>query len=135
MLMVLIVAQTDTKLPAPVLLSQQQNVPQNLGEFSAADRHLLSSWVAPEYLDEKSLEPIREQLFEESCVELANFLLPERFNEIRDALQNQQQFTHVGPYNKRCYGVAQGRLAMHSVTLPLMLSHCRPQICVSHYGR
>lgn len=135
MLMLLNEVQIDAKLLTPTLLSHQQNVAEKLGSFSAADRHLLSSWVAPEYLDDKSLEPIREQLFEESCVELANFLLPARFNEIRNALQNEQQFAHVGPYNKRCYGVARGRSAMDSAALPTMLSEYRSQTCVSHFRR
>ena len=72
--------------------------------LTADDRALLSEWIQEDYLNDETLEPIKEQFFEESSVELGNFLLPHRAEELKFALNNAK-FEHIGPYNHRCCDV------------------------------
>lgn len=63
----------------------------------------------PEYMLESTCSVIRPRFKKKSEINLENFLVKERFNEISNALreitQDEENLMHVGPYNKRNYKV------------------------------
>jgi prolyl 3-hydroxylase /prolyl 3,4-dihydroxylase len=64
----------------------------------------LPEWINTLYLKADIADQISDQFIEESSIDLGNFLCDEKYAQVLAAL-NQQQWSQVGPYNKRNFMV------------------------------
>ncbi|XP_057701671.1 prolyl 3-hydroxylase OGFOD1 [Corythoichthys intestinalis] len=81
------------------LVSRSEHLPR--------DETILLEWINPLYLDISYQEQIQENFEESSEIQLKDFLLEEKFNQVCEAVQLAQiQWTKKGPDNKRRYEAA-----------------------------
>ncbi|XP_066569624.1 prolyl 3-hydroxylase OGFOD1 [Amia ocellicauda] len=72
------------------------------------EEQLLYDWINPVYLDMAYQAQVQEEFEESSEILLKNFLQPEKFKMVNDALRETDiEWVRRGPPNKRCYGQAE----------------------------
>lgn len=90
--------------------SKIETCPYNIVKPIALNERLekfFKECINQEYLMEKTCFSIRKRFKKTSEINLINFLVKDKYNEISDALKraatNEENLIHVGPYNKRNY--------------------------------
>lgn len=93
------------------LLPRSPHIPQ--------DHEVLCDWINPTYLDMEYQVQIQEEFEESSEILLKEFLKPEKFAEVCEALEKGDvEWTSQGPPNKRFYEKAE------ESKLPKILKDC-----------
>lgn len=87
---------------------------------SRSDIELLSNWISPEYLSLGTQASIQEQFEDTSEIQLKNFLIPEKYNELLKNLQTLKSFEQIweklGPPNRRKYQALNPNVVLESTT-------------------
>ncbi|KAM5263221.1 prolyl 3-hydroxylase OGFOD1 isoform 2-T2 [Ctenodactylus gundi] len=77
------------------LIPRNPHIPQ--------DHEILYEWINPTYLDMEYQAQIQEEFEERSEILLKEFLKPEKFEKVCEALEKEVEWSICGPPNKRFY--------------------------------
>ncbi|VDI51714.1 Hypothetical predicted protein [Mytilus galloprovincialis] len=78
--------------------------PVTLHPSRSVDENTFYDWINPAYLDPVTQSEIQEKFEDDSEIELTDFLLPEKYEELKTAIQETNlEWKRKGPANKRKY--------------------------------
>uniref|UniRef100_A0A0K2V3K4 2oxoglutarate and irondependent oxygenase domain containing 1 [Otolemur garnettii] n=1 Tax=Lepeophtheirus salmonis TaxID=72036 RepID=A0A0K2V3K4_LEPSM len=70
------------------------------------DENEFYNWINPSFLSPVTQGDIQETFEDKSEISLSNFLLPEKFNEVKNALlKSELSWKSIGPPNRRSYDI------------------------------
>lgn len=78
--------------------------PLNKSLLKENDSIKLSDWIDPSYLEEKNQKQIRKVFVDSCTIELKEFFLKSKYEELEKALLSEDiPWSYIGPYNRRHY--------------------------------